>query len=62
MTNKLIEGDPLDPQSTDIIYQEDTLAVGQPVPEGWRVMTGNNMFSQIVRVAYRYEIEEEYNA
>jgi len=59
--NTLIEGDPFDPSDTDIIMQVDTLDVGKPVPDGWRVMTGNNMFSEIRRVAYRYEIEDESN-
>jgi len=55
----LLEGDPMDPQSTDLIVEQARLAVGRPVPEGWRVLTGNMNDSLIVRVAYRYEIEDE---
>jgi len=58
MTNILIEGDPLAPSDTDIIAQSDRLDVGKPVPDGWRVMTGNETTSLIMRIAYRYEIDE----
>jgi hypothetical protein len=58
MQNILIQGDPMKPFSGDIIAQIDTLPVGQPVPEGWRVLSGNIHDSSIARVAYRYEIEE----
>lgn len=59
MANVLIEGDPMEPCSTDLIAQTKNLNVGQPVPKGWRVLTGNTFQSLIARVAYRYEIEEE---
>lgn len=55
----LIDGDALNPSSVDLISQVATLDVGQPVPEGWRVLTGNARTSQIGRVAYRYEIEDK---
>lgn len=55
----IIDGDALDPSSTDLLAQVATLVVGEPVPEGWRVLTGNERTSQIARVAYRYEIEAE---
>lgn len=58
MQNHLISGDPMEPLSADLIAQLDTLPVGQPVPEGWRVLTGNVRTSLIARVAYRDEIEE----
>lgn len=60
ITNKLIEGDPLDPSSTDVIHQSEYLPVAQS-PKGiaWRIMTGNTTHSLWMRVAYRYEIEEE---
>ena len=57
--NKLIEGDALEPCSTDLIVQTGQLEVGKRVPEGWRVLTGNNHTSQVARVVYRYEVEEE---
>jgi len=55
-TNILISGDPLNPAGSDLIHQTDYLDVGLPVPEGWRVMTGNMMTSEITRTAYREEI------
>jgi hypothetical protein len=58
MSSKLYSGDAMDPGSTDIIIQEGLLDVGQPVPEGWTVMTGNNTHSVVMRIAYRYQIEE----
>jgi hypothetical protein len=57
MTNILISGDPLNPQSTDLIVQKKNLAVDQPVPDGWRVLTGNLRTSLIARVCYRYEAD-----
>lgn len=57
MTNHQISGDPLAPESNDLIAQLDTLAVGKPVPEGWRVLSGNERFSSIARVIYRFEAE-----
>ncbi len=59
MTNTLIYGDPMDPSSTDLIAQQKRLAVGQPVPDGWRVLSGNERESTIARVAYRFEVEED---
>ncbi len=56
-TNTLLEGDALDPQSTDLIVQQGSLDVGQPVPQGWRVLTGNLDTSLVARVVYRYEVE-----
>lgn len=57
--NTLIAGDPLEPYGNDLIAQVTTLPVGEPVPEGWRVVTGNSTASLIARVAMRYEIKEE---
>lgn len=59
MQNFLIQGDPMAPESTDLIAQRKLLKVGLPVPDGWRVLTGNNRDSVIARVAFRYEIGEE---
>lgn len=56
MQNTLISGDPLNPCSTDLIAQLRQLPVGQPVPEGWRVLSGNLTHSTIARVAYRFEV------
>jgi hypothetical protein len=54
----LISGDPIEPSSNDVIAQFDRLAVGHPVPDGWRVLSGNATESEIARVAFRFEIEE----
>jgi len=59
-TNKLIEGDPLEPTSTDVIFQEVSLSANEvPGGIGWRIMTGNNSFNLWMRVAYRYEITDK---
>ena len=58
MQNYLISGDPLDPSGSDLIAQVEQLAVGKPVPEGWRVLSGNLTYSSIARVCYRYEAEQ----
>lgn len=57
MNNVLIKGDPLEPSSSDVIAQFTWLKVGEPVPEGWRVLDGNTQSSEIARVVMRYEIE-----
>ena len=56
---KVIEGNALSPGENDIIYLEGRLDVGKPVPEGWRVLTGNNINSLVVWVGYRYELEDQ---
>jgi hypothetical protein len=61
MRNYLISGDALAPSSCDMIAQTKSLAVGERVPEGWRVLSGNNRESTIARVCFRYEAEEESN-
>lgn len=53
----LVEGDPLMPCSIDLIAQTATIPVGQPVPQGWLVVTGNSFYSKIARVALRHVIE-----
>lgn len=59
LENQLVEGDAMEPLSTDLILQRGRLNVGRAVPQGWRVLTGNQFHSEVVRVAYRFEIEEE---
>jgi hypothetical protein len=61
ITNRLLDGDPFEPASTDVIVQRGYLRVGKPVPDGWRVLTGNMHESTVYRVAYRHEIEDETN-
>jgi len=58
----VIDGDALAPADTDLIAQVAQLAVGEPVPEGWRVLTGNAHTSQVARVCYRFELGEEPKA
>lgn len=55
--NVLLEGDPLNPSSTDLIAQFADLDVGQRVPHGWRVLSGNVRTSMISRIVYRFEVE-----
>lgn len=54
----LLHGDPLAPSSTDLLAQTASLPVGEAVPDGWRVLTGNPRESLVGRVAYRFEAEE----
>ncbi len=60
ITSQMLKGDPFEPASGDIFYQEGRLAVGEPIPEGWRVLDGNMQDSLVVRVAMRYEIEDAF--
>jgi len=60
ISSQLIKGDPFEPKSNDVFYQEGRLPVGEPVPEGWRVLDGNMRDSMVVRVAMRYEIEDMF--
>jgi hypothetical protein len=53
----LVNGDPMNPESGDLIAQTGVLKVGEPVPDGWRVLTGNSEYSTIARVCLRYELE-----
>lgn len=59
MENILLRGDPLSPSDCDMIAQLDLLPVGDPIPPGWRVLSGNDRYSQIARVALRYEMDED---
>jgi len=64
MTYKLIDGDPMEPCSSDLIAQTLHLPLGEYPPNandpasGWRVLTGSPQFEFWGRLAYRYEIEE----
>lgn len=63
MTNKLVEGDPLEPSEFDVIYQTQSLPLASsPKGEGWRIMTGNHRFNSWARVAYRHEIDGDKTA
>lgn len=54
---RLVEGDPMKPDDLDLIAQCAMLPIGNPVPEGWRVLSGGPRHSSIAWVGYRYEIE-----
>ena len=53
----IVNGDAFNPSDCDIIAQEGTLAVGEPVPYGWRVLSGHQHASFVVRIGYRMEFE-----
>ena len=55
--NQLLRGDPLAPDAFDLIAQFAMLNVGDPVPDGWRVLSGNMHKSEIVRLVLRHEEE-----
>ncbi len=55
----LTEGDALNPQSTDVLTQFGRLKVGEPLPDGWTVLTGNRFDSLVARVVYRENAEDE---
>jgi hypothetical protein len=57
--NVLIDGNPIDPSSTDLIAQQINLAMGvNPMGDGWRILTGNSTTNLWGRLAYRFEIED----
>jgi len=58
ITRHLVTGDPMNPEATDLIVETGALQVGSPVPEGWRVLSGNMQWSSIARVVMRFEIED----
>lgn len=55
--NHLVQGDPILLSDADVICQISVINVGEPVPEGWVVLTGNDRISKIARVMLRYQIE-----
>jgi len=71
MTYHLIQGNPMEPSSTDIIAHECNLSIDELPPGaldkfkkfdphcGWRILTGNSQYNLWGRIAYRYEIEED---
>lgn len=59
INNQLLRGDPLAPSDYDLIAQFAFLNLGDPVPDGWRVLDGNMHHSEIVRVVFRHEEEAE---
>ena len=57
-TVKLIEGNPLDPSSSDIFAQTVVLAHGfTPAGDHWRIMGGNHLFNAWWRITDRYELQ-----
>ena len=61
IVSTLHQGSPVDPCSSDIIIQEGRLDVGEEVPTGWQVMDGNPTSSLVMRIVYRYQLEDEAN-
>jgi hypothetical protein len=67
----LIEGDPMEPSSTDLILQRETTftkdgkaitrenPASPPSGDGWRLLTGNYRMNSWARCAYRHEVEED---
>lgn len=53
----LVRGDALYPACSDLIAQTRLLPVGEPCPDGWRVLSGNASHSEIGRVLLRDEWE-----
>ena len=58
ITNTLLRGNALEPSFSDLIVQEGRLDVGEPVPDGWRVLDGNMQSSLVARVVMRHEVQE----
>ncbi len=54
----IICGNPLDPDDNDIVTIRGRVAVGERVPNGFRVLTGNMHESLVVGTFYRFEIDE----
>lgn len=54
----LIRGNAMQPEADDLIMVRDLLPVGKPVPEGFKVLSGNNHNSEIVGLFMRYELKE----
>lgn len=61
MQNYLFEGDPMQPASTDLIIQRGMLPVGERIPRGWNVISGNIHYSVVYRVTTRYTAEKTMN-
>jgi hypothetical protein len=54
--NVLLEGDACAPDRYDLIAQTATVPLQEIIGIDWRILSGNNKFNYIGRVAYRYEI------
>tara|TARA_B100001250_G_C19257211_1_gene553342 strand:- start:215 stop:424 length:210 start_codon:yes stop_codon:yes gene_type:complete len=58
--NVLIEGNACEPDQYDLIAQTKTIRWEETLNiPGWRILTGNNQYNMIGRIAYRYEIEAD---
>lgn len=59
--NTLIEGEPMTPDTADLIAQRIHLPIeARPPGDGWRVLSGNTRFNTWGRLAYRYEINMDF--
>jgi hypothetical protein len=59
VTSTLLRGDPFETSDDDTIAQIGMIDVGEKIPFGWNILSGNEHYSEIGRVALRYEIEQE---
>ena len=61
----LIDGNPMEPNSGDLLSQQVNLPTGKrPYTgelhnQGWRVLTGNTRTDLWGRLVYRYEVEQD---
>lgn len=53
----LIDGDALTQFASDILVQQGIIDVGEAIPTGWTVLTGNDKHSLVTRVIYRGDLE-----
>lgn len=62
---KLISGDPIAPDDTDILFQSINLPLkhvprgGNDATNGWRILSGNMHGNTWARVVLRYELTVE---
>lgn len=57
LDSALVRGEPLRPDQGDILAVLGRLDVGEPVPDGWRVLTGNAYTSLVAATFFRHELE-----
>lgn len=55
---KLVKGDESAASDTDLFTVLGRLDVDEPLPEGWRVLTGNRHSSLVAATFYRFELEK----
>jgi hypothetical protein len=53
-----INGDAMALSASDLLFAQGMLEVGQSVPDGWTVLTGNAYSSMVYAVGYRFQFIE----